>query len=82
MDQIKGIIEVFGDPANPSPIVVRRDKPSSPTYLLDISKTVSELGFEPRYDYMTYLCDLRDEMEKNRFEKLWGRESDYTEGLC
>ena len=82
MDQIKGLIEVFGDPSNPSKIVVRSDKPDSPTYLLDISKTVDQLGFVPRYDYLTYLKDLKHEMEVNRFEKLWGKASDYTEGLA
>ena len=82
MDQIKGLIEVFGDPCNPSKIVVRSDKPDSPTYLLDISKTVDQLGFVPRYDYLTYLKDLKHEMEVNRFEKLWGKESDYTDGLA
>ena len=25
--------------------------------------------------------DLKKEMENNRFEKLWGKESDYTQGL-
>lgn len=82
MDQIKGLIEIFGDPSNPSKIVVRSDKPDSPTYLLDISKTVDQLGFVPRYDYLTYLKDLKHEMEVNRFEKLWGKESDYTDGLA
>lgn len=82
MDQIKGLIEVFGDPSNPSKIVVRSDKPDSPTFLLDISKTVDQLGFVPRYDYLTYLKDLKHEMEVNRFEKLWGKESDYTDGLA
>ncbi len=82
MDQIKGLIEVFGDPGNPSRIVVRDDKPDSPTYLLDISKTVDQLGFVPQYDYLTYLKDLKQEMEVNRFEKLWGKESDYTDGLA
>lgn len=82
MDQIKGLIEVFGDPSNPSKIVVRSDKPDSPTYLLDISKTVDQLGYVPKYDYLTYLKDLKHEMEVNRFEKLWGKESDYTDGLA
>lgn len=82
MDQIKGLIEVFGDPGNPSRIIVRDDKPDSPTYLLDISKTVDQLGFVPQYDYLTYLKDLKQEMEVNRFEKLWGKESDYTDGLA
>ena len=82
MDQIRGLIDVFGDPSNPSRIVVRADKPDSPTYLLDISKTVDQLGYVPKYDYLTYLKDLKHEMEVNRFEKLWGKESDYTEGLA
>ena len=77
-EQIQGLIDVFGRKDKPSKIVVREDKPDSPTYLLDISKTKEQLGFEPQYDYMTYLKDLKHEMELNRFEKLWGKESDYT----
>lgn len=77
-EQIQGLIDVFGRKDNPSKIVVRTDKPDSPTYLLDISKTEEQLGFEPKYDYMTYLKDLKHEIEINRFEKLWGKESDYT----
>ena len=49
--------------------------------MLDISKTIRELGYMPRYDYMAYLKDMKYEMEHNRFEKLWGKESDYTDGL-
>ncbi len=78
-DQIKGIIDVFGNKEHPSKIVVRKDKPDSPTYLLDITKTIEQLGFKPKYDYITYLKDLKLEMEINRFEKLWGKESDYTQ---
>ena len=80
-DQIQGIIDVFGNKEHPSKIVVRADKPDSPTYLLDISKTKEQLGFVPKYDYISYLKDLKHEMEINRFEKLWGKESDYTQGL-
>ncbi|MBR4678318.1 MAG: NAD(P)-dependent oxidoreductase [Bacteroidales bacterium] len=80
-EQIQGLIDIFGDKMHPSKIVVRSDKPDSPTYLLDISKTIGQLGFEPKYDYITYLKDLKHEMEINRFEKLWGKESDYLEGL-
>lgn len=79
-DQIQGIINVFGGEKK-SDIIIRRDKPDSPIYILDISKTIRELGYEPIYDYMAYLQDLKWEMEHNRFEKLWGKESDYIEGL-
>ena len=80
-EQIQGLIDVFGSKEHPSKVVVRTDKPDSPTYMLDVSKTERELGYEPHYDYMTYLRDLKHEMEINRFEKLWGKESDYTSGL-
>lgn len=80
-DQIQGLIDVFGNKEHPSRIVVRRDKPDSPVYLLDITKTKKELGYIPKYDYLTYLKDLKHEMEVNRFKKLWGEESDYTQGL-
>ncbi len=81
MEQIQGIIDVFGRKDKPSRIIVNRDKPDSPNFCLDISKTIDQLGYEPQYDYITYLKDLKHEMEINRFEKLWGKESDYTQGL-
>ena len=80
-NQIQGLIDVFGRKNNPSKIIVRKDKPDSPTYLLDISKTIDQLGYKPKYDYMKYLHDFKKEMEINRFEKLWGKESDYTQGV-
>ena len=81
LEQIQGLIQVFGKKEHQSEIIIRRDKPDSPTYLLDISKTIQQLDYQPKYDYITYLTDLRNEMEINRFEKLWGKESDYTKGL-
>lgn len=81
MEQIQGIIEVFGRKDKPSKIIVNRDKPDSPNFCLDISKTINQLGYEPKYDYISFLKDLKHEMEINRFEKLWGKESDYTKGL-
>lgn len=81
LDQIKGIIDVFGNKEHSSKIVVCPEKPDSPTYLLDVSKTIEQLGYEPHYDYITYLKDLKHEMEINRFEKLWGKESDYIQGI-
>ena len=81
LEQIQGLIDIFGSKEKQSNIIIRRDKPDSPIYLLDISKTVSELGYKPKYDYLTYLKDLKHEMEINRFEKLWGKENDYTQGI-
>ena len=81
-EQVEGIIKVWAPEGSHPSIIVRSDKPDSTNYRLDISKTVEKLGYRPQYDYMKYLLDLKKEMEQNRFEKLWGRESDYTEGLC
>lgn len=81
LEQIEGIIKLWSPADKPSKIIVDRTKPDSPCYMLDISKTEHELGYNSKYDYMTYLLDMKNEMENNRFEKLWGRESDYTEGL-
>lgn len=81
LEQIQGIIDVFGRQDQPSRIIINRNRPDSPNFCLDISKTIEQLGYEPKYDYISYLKDLKKEMEINRFEKLWGRESDYTQGL-
>lgn len=77
IEQIQGLIDVFGNPEKPSKIIINREKPDSPTYCLDITKTKDELGYTPKYDYLSYLHDLKEEMDKNRFEKLWGKETDY-----
>lgn len=81
MQQIEGIIEVFGNSNKKSKIIVNREKPDSPNFNLDISKTITQLGYQPKWDYISFLKDLKHEMEINRFEKLWGKESDYTAGL-
>lgn len=77
LEQIQGIIDVFSPKNNPSKIIMSLEKPDSPFFLLDISKTISELNYQPKYDYISYLKDLKHEMEINRFKKLWGSESDY-----
>ena len=71
-DQVKGIALVFGK----GKVDVSYDpsKPDSPQYILDISKTCRELGYLPRYDYMSYLEDFKKEMKINRFKLLWGEE--------
>ncbi len=80
-EQIQGIIDVFGNPIKKSRIIIDETKPNSPNFCLDIQKTIDQLGYTPKYDYITFLKDLKHEMEINRFEKLWGAESDYIQGL-
>ena len=75
-ERIRGIMEVF----NPNPdarIVYRPEKPSASQFVLDYLKTVNELGYKPKYTWKDYLTYMKEEMKEQRFEKLWGKESDY-----
>ncbi|MST78746.1 NAD(P)-dependent oxidoreductase [Prevotella copri] len=77
-EQIDGIIEVFTNEKK-SKKVLRPDKPDALFNHLDISKTVNELGYSPKYSYIDWLKDFKKEMEENRFEKLWGTRADYED---
>ena len=66
VDQIRGIVEVFGSLENKSKIVMRPDLPNAPQYIMDISTAQDELGYIPKYDYITMLKDFKLEMEKDR----------------
>lgn len=63
-DQIKGIVEVFGEKGHKSEIVMRPDKPNAPQYIMDITSAKEELGYEPKYDYISMLKDFKAEMDK------------------
>ena len=67
-DQVRGIVEVFGGSVGYEP----ENEYLHAEYIMDISRS-RLLGYEPRYDYLSYLRDFKIEMEQNRFEKLWGR---------
>ena len=76
-ERIEGIIDVFSPKDHPSRIIYKPEKRSSRQFVLDNRKTVNELGYEPRYSWHDYLVDFKEEMEKQRFAKIWGREEDY-----
>ena len=76
-ERIKAIAEVFNPPNKKSKISYAPEKPSAMQFVLDIRKTVDELGYEPKYSWKDYLIDFKKEMELQRFSKIWGRESDY-----
>ena len=65
LDQIKGIVEVFGQDGRKSKITLRPDKPNAPQYIMDITAAREELGYEPQYDYVSMLKDFKAEMEKH-----------------
>ena len=64
LDQIKGIVQVFSKPGHESTITSRPDMPNAPKYIMDIEPAVRELGYKPRYDYISMLKDFKAEMEK------------------
>lgn len=75
-EQIDGIIEVFGENKK-SEKVYCPNKPNALFNHLDISKTIKELNYSPKYSYIDWLRDFKQEEELNRFEKLWGVKEDY-----
>lgn len=71
-EQINGIIDVFSPKTNKSSIVYRPEMPDAPSYVMDVSKTIDELGYCPLFNYHDYLVDMKKEMDENRFISLWG----------
>ena len=65
LDQIKGMIEVFGEEGKKSPIIMCPEKPNAPQYIMDVTPAVEELGYKPQYDYLAMLRDFKREMEKD-----------------
>lgn len=76
-DQVRGIVDVFGEEGRKSIITYRSDMPDPSEFVFDISKTKKELGYIPKFNYKESLVDFKHEMETNPFEKLWGKEKDY-----
>ena len=68
LDQIKGIIEVFGEERHKSSLIMRPDKPDAPQYVMDIAPAQKELGYVPQYGYIDMLKDFKIEMEKHDHE--------------
>lgn len=66
LDQIKGIIEVFGGEKK-SRILFAPEKPNAPQYIMCVDEAKEQLGYEPKYDYISMLKDIKIEKEKKRF---------------
>lgn len=76
-ERVRGIVEVFCPANNKSEITYRPEKQNCTQFVLDIKKTVFELGYEPKYSWKDYLVKFKEEMEDQPFAKIWGVESDY-----
>ncbi len=62
LDQIKGMVDVFGEDGRKSEIIMRPDKPNAPQYIMDIAPAAKELGYKPKYNYLEMLRDFKKEM--------------------
>lgn len=76
-ERIRGIAEVFNPQDKKSEIVYRPEKRNATQFVLDITKTCSELGYIPQYSWLDYLKDFKDDMQKQPFAKLLGTEDEY-----
>lgn len=76
-ERIQGIIDVFGPENHNQKIIYCPEKQSAQQFVLDISKTKQELGYSPQYTWKDYLLYFKDEMQKQTFAKLVGKETDY-----
>ena len=76
-ERVRGIVDVFSPKNNKSEISYCPERPNGTQFVLDITKTKLELGYEPKFSWYDYLVKFKKEMEIQPFAKLWGREEDY-----
>lgn len=76
-ERVRGIVDVFCPADRKSEITYKPEKQDCTQFVLDIKKTVFELGYEPKYSWKDYLLKFKEEMENQPFSKIWGLESDY-----
>lgn len=76
-ERIRGIVDVFSPESNKSNITYAANKRPAMQFLLDISKTKSELGYTPTQKWIDFCRWFKEEQKAQRFVKLWGSEEDY-----
>lgn len=69
-EQIEGMIEVFSPACKKSKIIPKPEKRNSMSYVMDIKEAQEELGYIPKYDYISYLKDYKTEMQSGRWEGM------------
>lgn len=62
LQQVNGMIEVFSEGERRSEIVFCPEKPSGPSYIMDIENAERELGYRPQYMYMDMLKAFKEKM--------------------
>jgi len=76
-ERVRDIAEVFNPENKKSQITYRPEKKNCCQFVLDISKTIQELGYQPKYTWKDYLYDFKKEMQTQTFGKLFGYEDEY-----
>ncbi len=71
-DIIKGMVKVFSDDNNKSKIIYCPEKDDTRSFVMDIENAKKDLGYEPKYDYISFLRDFKKEEQLKRFKDLWG----------
>lgn len=75
--QIKTIVEVFGQNNKKSIVIYKPEKTNTPQNLLKIGKAKSELGWLPKFSWEKACHDMQIEMEREPFKLLWGSSIDF-----
>lgn len=71
-EQVRVIIDLFGDPNHPSPIIYRPDKPNNtPSFWFSMRRAKEVFEFVPAYqDFRFMMEDYKKELESGRWQTL------------
>lgn len=71
-EQIETIIDLFGDKQKSKIILMPEKKNNSPSYVLDISKSVKDFGFSPDFsDFRKMMEDYKCEVKNGFFNEVF-----------
>lgn len=76
-ERVEGIVDVFAPKTAKPRLVYCPEKKNCTQFVLDIRKTVYELGYEPKYSWRDYCVKFKEEMAAQPFSLLQGYEHDY-----
>ncbi len=65
-EQILKTVEIFSPDDNKSKMVYRPEKSSQAQFTYEISKSIKDFGYTPKYSIEKMLKDMKDEMESNQ----------------
>jgi len=70
-EQVKAVIEVFGDEKNSKIIYKPEKKNNTPSFLFDMSKAKRDFGFIPEFtSYKKMMVDYKRELESGRWDNF------------